>query len=293
MAYNVGRINNGLIPSGGSGRVYGPGLEHRTENQNARVATGVADGSLDQDEMNGISKQESRYGSMLHDFKSNDGVVGPRERALLHSQLDRTSALIYADRHDDDSSGESANPVDDSGNSTNPIDNSGGGANPLGEKESFDASITGDPHFAVNGSINGEDVDSTFDNQELGTKTQYQGAGFKLDTTTVPWGTDGAAVVDSATVTTGFGRNADAVTVNADGTVTVDGKQVSLESGQTMDLNQTSSLSLNEDGTYTVSSRNGKVTNTISVNENETGNYLNINSHVDDVQTVGWLQNQV
>ncbi len=284
MAYDVGKVNNGLLPSGGSGRVYGPGLEHRMENQNARIATGVADGSLDQGEVNTINKQESRYGSMLHDFKSNDGVVGPRERAQLHSQLDRTSALIYADKHDDNSSGEGTNPVDDSGK----------GANPLGEKESFDASITGDPHFAVNGSINGEDVNSTFDNQELGTKTQYQGAGFKLDTNTVPWGTDtGAAVVDSATVTTGFGRNADAVTVNADGTVTVDGKQVSLESGQTMDLNRTSSLSLNEDGSYTVSSRNGKVTNNISVNENENGNYLNINSHVEDVQTVGWLQNQV
>jgi hypothetical protein len=272
MAYDVGVINNGLVPSGGSGRVYGPGLEKRMENQNARTAAGAADGSLDQRELSQINRQEGKYESTLHDFKSNDGVVGPRERAQLHSQLNRTSALIYADRHNEGTPG---------------------GENPLGEKESFDATITGDPHYSVDGSINGEDVSSTFDNQEVGTKTQYQGAGFKLDTTTVPWGDNGAAVVNSATVTTGFGKEADAVTVNADGTVSVNGEAVSLESGQSMDLNRTSSLTLNDDGSYTVSSRNGKVTNTFSAQENENGNYLNISSHVDDVQTVGWLQNQV
>jgi hypothetical protein len=275
MSYNTGVINNGLIPSGGYGRVKAPGLEQRMDNQNARVAAGVADGSISQRELKGIEKKENRYENMLRDFKSNDGQVGPRERAELHKQLNMTSGLIYADRH-----------------------NQGGQAgeapkNPLGEKESFDASITGDPHYAIDGSINGEEVNTTFDNQEVGTKTQYQGAGFKLDTTTVPWGTDtGASVVDSATVTTGFGRNADAVTFDADGSVLVNGEAVSLEDGEAMQLNRTSSLSANDDGSYTVSSRNGKVTNTISAQENETGNYLNISSHVEDVQTTGWLQQQ-
>ncbi|MBI3924913.1 MAG: hypothetical protein HY319_05180 [Armatimonadetes bacterium] len=167
------------------------------------------------------------------------------------------------------------------------------GSNPLGQKESFDATITGDPHFAVNGSINGQEVSSSFDNQDLGTRTQYGGAGFKLETETVPWGDSGAAVVGSATVTTGFGRGKEQVTVNADGNVSVGGEAVSLQPGQSMDLNRTSSLSMNDDGTYTVSSRNGKVTNTFDVMENANGNYVNVASSVDDVQTVGWMQQQV
>ncbi|MBT9585998.1 hypothetical protein IV102_21830 [bacterium] len=163
---------------------------------------------------------------------------------------------------------------------------------PLGSRESFDASITGDPHFKVEGTINGQTVDSAFDNQDLGTRTQYQGSGFQLQTTTVPWGTDtGAAVVDSATVKTGFGKNADAVTVDASGGLLVNGQATTLEEGQTMDLNRTSSVTM-QDGSYSVSSRNGKVTNTFTAVENPNGNYLNINSSVDNVQTVGWLQDQ-
>lgn len=166
------------------------------------------------------------------------------------------------------------------------------GFQPLNEKESFDATIKGDPHFTVNGSIDGQDVNASFDNQDLGERTQYQGAGFKLDTTTVPWGNGNAAVVDQATVTTGFGRRADEVTVSSDGSMTVNGQAVSMEDGQTMRLNRTSSVSY-EDGAYTVSSRNGKVTNTISNQTNENGNYLNIEASVDNVQTLGWMQDQV
>jgi len=273
MSYHTGIINNGFVPTGGYGRVKAPGLEQRMDNQNARVAAGVADGSLTQRELNGIERRENRYENMLRDFKANDGVVGPRERAELHKQLNMTSGLIYADRHNQ--AGETAK-------------------SPLGEKESFDATITGDPHYTVNGSINGEEVSSAFDNQEIGTKTQYQGAGFKLDTTTTEWGAgNGTSVVDSATVTTGFGRNADAVTFDADGSVLVNGEAVSLEDGESMKLNRTSSLSANDDGSYTVSSRNGKVTNTFSAVDNENGDYLNISSHVEDVQTTGWLQQQV
>ena len=165
--------------------------------------------------------------------------------------------------------------------------------NPLGAKESFDASITGDPHFKVDGSINGENVNAAFDNQDVGTRTQYQGAGFKLDTSTVPWGGNGAAVVGEATVNTGFGRRSDAVTLNADGALTVNGEATTLTEGDPLKLNRTSSVALNEDGSYTVSSRNGKVTNTLSTHENPNGNYINIQSSVDGVQTVGWLQNQV
>lgn len=166
------------------------------------------------------------------------------------------------------------------------------GFQPLNPAESFDASIKGDPHFSVDGSINGQDVNAQFDNQDLGTRTQYAGKGFGLETTTVPWGDGNAAVVGSATVNTGFGRARDAVTVDASGALSVNGDAVSLEDGQTMQLNRTSSVTY-EDGAYTVSSRNGKVTNTLTPQTNDNGNYLNIDASVSGVQTHGWLQNQV
>jgi len=159
----------------------------------------------------------------------------------------------------------------------------------LGVKEDFHATIIGDPHFAVQGTVNGEQKDVKFDNQDLGDRSQYRGAGFQLETNTVPWGDQGAAVVGSATVSTGFGRAKDEVTVGADGNLSVNGEQTTMEAGQSMQLNRTSSVTMDESGNYTVSSRNGKVSNTLSPMD---GGYLNIDSTVKGVQTVGWLQNQ-
>lgn len=162
----------------------------------------------------------------------------------------------------------------------------------LGERESFQSSIVGDPHFSLSGSVNGEQKDVKFDNQDLGSRTQFAGAGFELETETVPWGEGGAAVVGEATVRTGFGRAQDEVTLSADGTLSVNGQATTLESGETLDLNRTSSVTMGEDGAYTVSSRNGKVSNTMTANDHSYGNYINIESSVNNVQTVGWLQNQ-
>ena len=143
----------------------------------------------------------------------------------------------------------------------------------------------------MDGSVDGKKVSSKFDNQDLGNRTQIEGAGFKLDTEVVPWGGGGAAVVGSATMSTGFGRDKDEVKLNAaDRSVSVNGKQVSLKAGETQQLNRTSSLTMNDDGTYTVSSRNGKVTNKFALQQNPTGNYIDISTAVKDVQTTGWFQ---
>jgi len=253
-----------------SGRVRAPGLEARGAVQRARVRHGVNTGSIDQGELSQLRTQRQDTRAQLNEFKANDGRVDFQERAALHKDLSSVSGSIREFKQ--------GSPA----------------KNPLGEKESFDASITGDPHFAMNGSVNGQEVDSKFDNHDLGNRTQIAGAGFKLETDVVPWGSDnGAAVVGSATVTTGMGRGQKEVSLDADGNLTLNGRQAELEAGQTVKLNRTSSLAMNEDGTYTVSSRNGKVTNTLSANEHANGNYVNVYTSVDDVQTVGWFQNQV
>lgn len=99
MSYHVGAINNGFVPTGGQGRVHAPGLEKRMENQDARISQGVAGGSLTQEEMDSISTSQKEYEETLQQFKANDGKVGPRERMLLHQQLNDISGLIYADKH--------------------------------------------------------------------------------------------------------------------------------------------------------------------------------------------------
>ncbi len=99
MSYEVGRINNGFLPSGGYGRVQAPGLEHRMENQDARISQGVTNGSLAQDELDTINGEQSNYQQMLQDAKADDGFVGPRERMQLNQELNSISALIYADKH--------------------------------------------------------------------------------------------------------------------------------------------------------------------------------------------------
>jgi hypothetical protein len=99
MSYDVGKINNGYVPTGGNGRAFAPGLEKRMENQDARTSQGVASGSLSQDELSSIDGEQANYEQMLKDFKGNDGKLGPQERMKLHQELDSISSLIYADKH--------------------------------------------------------------------------------------------------------------------------------------------------------------------------------------------------
>lgn len=260
-----------------NGNVYAPGLEARGLNQYARVQQGIHNGTISQSELEVLKEMGSAARQELSEAKGDNGRVGPVERRNLHQDLNAISRTIFAFKQ------------------TGPAPGKAGAATGrLGEKESFESRIWGDPHFEMQGTINGDQVDAKFDNHDLGNRTQFAGAGFKLETETVAWGAgNGTAVVGSSTVTTGFGRGRSEVTVNSDGSVLVDGQQVSLEAGETTRLNRTSTLSLEEDGKYTVSSRNGKVTNTFEVNQHQYGDYINIDSSVKDVQTVGWFQNQV
>lgn len=250
-----------------NGIVRAPWLEARGAVQAGRVAHGVRTGTIDQNELSDLKTQRHDTRAQLNEYKA-DGRVNLQERAALHQDLNDISHSIRDYKK---------SPAQGT----------------LGAKESYQASIIGDPHFAMSGSVNGQEVDTKFDNHDLGNRTQIAGAGFQLETNTVEWGSgNGAAVVGSATVTTGFGKAQKEVGLDADGNLSVNGRNVDLESGETVNLNRTSTLSHNEDGTYTVSSRNGKVTNTMSVNQHDLGNYLNIYTSVDDVQTVGWFQNQ-
>ncbi|MDQ7821209.1 MAG: hypothetical protein RDV48_00305 [Candidatus Eremiobacteraeota bacterium] len=166
------------------------------------------------------------------------------------------------------------------------------------EEEDFTASITGDPHFTIDGEIDGEDVSTSFDNQEIGTRTMLEGEGFQLDTTTEQWGGNAnTAVTTNATITTGFGRDADKLSFDADGengVLKINGKEFTMDNGEEYQVNRTSTIKRNDDGSYTVTSKSGDgtVTQTINPQENASGDYLDISIAADDVQTEGWLQDQ-
>ena len=99
MRLHTGMPRNNLLPTGGAGKVFAPGLEKRMNIQNGRVGQGIHSGSLTKDEAKAIGGENKEYQEMLKAFKSNDGKVGPKERALLHKQMNEMSKMIYDLKH--------------------------------------------------------------------------------------------------------------------------------------------------------------------------------------------------
>ncbi len=98
MAYKVGIPNNGYLPTD-AGRVHAPGLEKRMQKQTARVAGGIATGSLSQEELQALKGSSAQYEADLTAAKADNGKVGPRERVALHKELNDVSRQIYDFKH--------------------------------------------------------------------------------------------------------------------------------------------------------------------------------------------------
>jgi hypothetical protein len=193
------------------------------------------------------------------------------------------------DEDEDESCHRPPHPFFSGGHGMRPFDDDGGKA----DNYSFD--ITGDPHFSVNGSVDGEGINTNFDNQDVGTRTQMKADGYQLDTTTEKWGgNENTAVVKQASVTTGYGRDSDKVTVDADGNLSINGKRKSLEEGKSLDLNHTSSIYRNTDGSYKVNSQsgNGSVSTTLKPVKNEKGNYMDIHVDANNVRSNGFVEKE-
>lgn len=82
-----------------NGPVYAPGLKDRQQNQRARVADGIQDGSLTRNELSVLKDMRQDYRANLAEAKGNNGWVGPRERRELHQDLNNISQTIYALKH--------------------------------------------------------------------------------------------------------------------------------------------------------------------------------------------------
>ena len=76
-----------------------PRVDARQAHQQARIADGVADGSLTKPEARHLQKQQRHIRHAERHAKA-DGVVTARERHRLHRLQDRASRHIHRQKHD-------------------------------------------------------------------------------------------------------------------------------------------------------------------------------------------------
>ena len=75
-------------------------VRKRQENQQDRIAAGVANGSLTPRETINLERKEVRLNNEVRDFREdNGGKLTPREYAKVNRQLNGLSRNIYRDKH--------------------------------------------------------------------------------------------------------------------------------------------------------------------------------------------------
>ncbi len=80
--------------------VYGQTVDQRRENQQDRVAQGVASGQLTSGETARIEGQEAGVNRQIHqDRVANGGTLTPAERQQVNREQNRMSGEIYNDKH--------------------------------------------------------------------------------------------------------------------------------------------------------------------------------------------------
>ncbi len=76
-----------------------PGIRHQQFKEQRRIREGVATGELTRKESVRLQMQQAK---IQHDkrFAKADGVVTPKERAILRSEQERASRNIFIEKHD-------------------------------------------------------------------------------------------------------------------------------------------------------------------------------------------------
>jgi hypothetical protein len=125
---------------------------------------------------------------------------------------------------------------------------------------SAQASSTGDPHLAFDGTTGAGTQQSRFDSMndqpDLLDSDSFQG-GFQIGTSVTPPGANGVTWNRQAAVTTNFGRTQVSLDNQGQATVLRNGKSLSLAAGQSMQLGRSESVARNTDGSLVISDDNG------------------------------------
>jgi hypothetical protein len=76
-------------------------INQRRENQQDRIAAGIANGKLAAGQAARLETRESRLNHEIgRDRQINGGYLTPGQRALINRQQNRLSNQIYRDKHD-------------------------------------------------------------------------------------------------------------------------------------------------------------------------------------------------
>ena len=76
-------------------------IQQRRENQQARIAGGVASGRLTPRETTRLERGEARLDGEIRDMRENDGgKLTPRDRRVVNRQQNVLSRRIYRQKHD-------------------------------------------------------------------------------------------------------------------------------------------------------------------------------------------------
>ena len=76
-------------------------IYQRRENQQDRIAAGIASGSLSAREAARLERQQAILGNEIHDFRALDGgKLTKSERVLVNRQQNQLSHNIYHQKHD-------------------------------------------------------------------------------------------------------------------------------------------------------------------------------------------------
>jgi hypothetical protein len=77
------------------------GVNGREARQRHRIHAGAHDGSLTRGETHRLRHEQRHIERTEQRMRTDDGVLGPRERLRLDGALDRSSRHIYRARHND------------------------------------------------------------------------------------------------------------------------------------------------------------------------------------------------
>jgi len=78
-----------------------PRIRERQENQQRRIAGGVASGELTPRETARLERQESRRNGEIRDMREDDGgKLTPKDRRVVNRQQNALSRRIYRQKHD-------------------------------------------------------------------------------------------------------------------------------------------------------------------------------------------------
>ncbi len=124
-------------------------------------------------------------------------------------------------------------------------------------------SSTGDPHLAMNGTdASGNAIASKYDSMtghsDLVDSDSFDG-GFRISTEVTAPNANGVTLNQSATIHSNYGQNAITLDAGGNATVTSNGQQIDLQTGQPIALDGGETVTKNQDGSLTV------------VNDNDTG----------------------